>query len=429
MRLASVFFFASLFFAPAAMAGSTETDDADASADQNVEEAVEAGDSEGSAASDDDVAFEDDFEDLVIVWPDEFARWRDTRWLIATEVVIPMGMSFGMTNNKAFRTFAWQVKGVVSCDQEHKMSRRAIEVFCEIEDFAIQSTSYDRFTRPRDKALVQEVLDDIDRKLTNATIELQVNKRGAVTNIGMRGLDRRNNRDARINETLRQIIARMFYPFHMKLPKNGVEEGVWPEFDSELMSMPSVDGIQGSSQISHWMNFYKGYLLVQDVGAGIVEVSRNTVNELGPNTFDDSEASGDSPPTMASGLGIPEGSFDEGGLRWKLGMDGVAIYNIDNGIMEERVWTMTGEPTATNPSLLKYWYSGRIQLLGDNDEPEIGKSQQISYPGIEIEGLPVWLPSDPEIAKDLKDFHPKAQMRVKSKDDKAKKKGHKGGAK
>jgi hypothetical protein len=407
----------SLPLLPSAWAGTTESETVSAD-----EAAPEPAAPAPSASTTGDVAFEDDYDDLVIVWPDQFARWRDTRWLIATEVVIPMGMVFGMTNNKEFRTFAWQVKGVVSCDQEHKNSRRAIEVLCQIEDFAIQSTSYDRFTRERDKQLVQEVLDDIDRKMTQASIELQVNRRGAVTNIGMRGLDRRNIRDAVINETLRQIIARMFYPFHMKLPKNGVQEGVWPEFDSELMSMPSVDGIQGSSQISHWMNFYKGYLLVQDVGEGIVELSWPTVQELGPNSLNDSERDGDASPTLASGLGIPDGAFDEGGLRWKLGLNGVAIYNIDNGIMEERVWTMTGVPTATNPSLMEYWYSGRIQLLGDDDAPELGPSRQISYPGLEIEGLPVWLPADPEIAKDLQDFHPRAKMRVKNRSGKKKKK-------
>jgi len=332
---------------------------------------------------------EEEVSEVVIVWPDKFARWKDTRWMIAAEVVVPSGMVFSQTNNFSFRTYAWQVKAVLSCDQDYKLGAKRIEVLCEIEDIGLRSTSYNRYKTVEDRELVQGVLDELDQKLSHAKVQLQVNDRGSVTDIDIDGLPRRNSRDAGINETLRQIVARMMYPFHMKLPKSGIKEGRWPEFDSELMSMPSVNGITGSSTITHWMNFYKGYLLVQDIGAGLVQVEG------------------------------PASESDAGGVvNWRLGMDGVSLYNIDNGIMEERVWSMVGKPTASNLSRMKYWYSGHIQLLGPNDTVEVGSSEQISYPAIEIEGLPVWLPVDPEMAKGLEDFRPEAQVQMKDKEKK-----------
>jgi hypothetical protein len=107
------------------------------------------------------------------------------------------------------------------------------------------------------------------------------------------------------------------------------------------------------------------------------------------------------------------GTYTEDGLAYALRMDGVSIYNVDNGIMEERVYSMRGKPSAANPSTLGFWYAGRIQLLGEQDRPDVGPTRQVGYPGLAIEGLPAWLPVDPEIAKDLDGFRPTRQMPVK----------------
>ena len=215
----------------------------------------------------------DDFSDVVLVWPDKFARWKDTRWLVATELVLPMGLNLTARNNRAFNTYAFQVRAIVSCDQDYKLGKKKIEVGCTIEDIALRASTMRRQKRAIDRERVQQVLDEIDADMTGSVVQLQVNDRGSVTDIDLEGIDTRNSRERHRLETLRQISARLFYPFHMKLPKSGVKEGNWPEFDSELMSMPSIDGVRGNSVMVHWMNFYKGYLLVQDVGEGVVSVT------------------------------------------------------------------------------------------------------------------------------------------------------------
>ena len=367
---------------------------------------------------------EDDFSEVVLVWPDKFARWKDTRWLITTEIVVPSGITFAARNNNGFRTIAFQIKAIVACDQDYKLSGKKIEVSCKVNDFALKSTSIDRYKTQRGRDLVQKVLDEIDETFTGSTIQLQVNNRGSVTDIDLEGIPARNDRERKRRETLRQIAARMMYPFHMKLPKSGVREGHWPEFNSELMTMPSLNGIKGTSTIVHWMNFYKGYLLVQDIGEGYVEVTPPASPSVSVGGDNKSTDLGDtSRSTAGGGLGGGGGndtiqtgpqtssdpqeqvfdptSFDRT-LTYNLKMDGVSIYNIDNGVMEERVWSMKGFPTASNDSILSYWYAGRIQMLGEDAKPKLGATEQIGYPKVHFEHVPDWTPVDPEIAKDLK---------------------------
>lgn len=349
-----------------------------------------------------------DWSDVVLVWPDKFARWRDTRWLVAAEVVLPIGMVFGKENNKSFRTHAWQVKAVIACDQEYKFSGKRIEVGCTIEDIGLQATSIDRWKTDKGREHVQEVLDNIDGRLTGAKIQLQVNDRGAVTNLDLEGVDARNERERLQAETLRLVAARLMYPFHMKIPKSGMSQGQWVEFDSELMSMPTSTGIQGHATIVHYLNVYQGMLLVQDIGEGLVQVPRPQEETISFGGVDDS----------ADAQGANEGAAVTGGdpedtIAYALRMDGVSVYNIDNGIMEERVWSIVGTPSAQYLSTLKYWYSGRIQMLGEQETADVGPTRQMSYPGIEIEGLPVWLPVDPELRKGLDGFRPGSRVRVK----------------
>lgn len=344
-----------------------------------------------------------DYAEVVLVWPDKFARWRDTRWFVGMELLYPVGLVLSAEEDASFRTIALQTKAVIACDQEHKLGGRRLEVGCTIEDITVQATSVNRFKTKRGKEIVQRVLDDIDTSLTGAKVQLQTNERGSIMNIGLDGVSDDNTRERLRAETLRQVLARLFYPFHMKLPKSGVREGQWVEYDSDLMTMPSATASRGSSMIVHYMNFYKGYLLVQDIGAGQVQVDRPPqaawIDEEIDTTAADAASSEDGDSAAFDQI-LPNNVFDVP-IGYKLHLDGVSIYNVDNGVMEERVWSMTGRPNAQNPGNLKLWYSGKIALLGDDDKPDLGKTQQISYPGLQIPGLPAWTSVDPQMAESL----------------------------
>ncbi len=364
----------------------------------------------------------EDFSEVVLVWPDKFKRWQNTRWWVGMELLYPPGLSMAATENKQFRTIALQVRAVLACDQSHKLGRKKIEVDCVIEDIALRATSVRRFKRESDRRLVQDVLDDLDASLTGASIQLQVNDRGAIVDVGLEQIDRSNRRLRLRAETMRQILQRLIYPFHMKLPKSGMREGQWVEYDSDLMTMPAATASQGHSMIVHYMNFYEGYLLVQDIGTGIVSVETPPPPaQIGSSTrreIDIQTASGSSTdPTsfnaaeLFSRVAGDGGEFDRRTVgaptSYKLHMDGVSIYNLDNGVMEERVWSIIGRPNAFSPSNLKLWYSGKIRLLGPKEKPDLGPTEQIGYPGIPIEGLPPWTPVDPQMSTE----HPTEQDR------------------
>lgn len=347
-----------------------------------------------------------DFADVVYVWSDKLARWRGTRWWVGMELLFPPGIPMDDSKaNKFFRSIAMQTKAIIACDEKAELGRKRLEVACTIEDFAIQSTSVDRFKTEKDRQLVQDVLDDIDEALTGAAIELQVNERGAITNVGIMGLDTSDDRKRTRAETLRQILARMVYPFHMKLPKNGVREGQWVEYDSDLMSMPVSGANQGSSMIVHYMNLYKGYLLVQDIGAGVLAdpqpLPRARGIGGGESSFEDT-LGGDDGPEELSRYDAGEDKFRVPmASTYKLNMTGVSIYNVDNGVMEERVWNMSGRPNASTNSNLRLHYAGRIRLLADGETPDLGRTGQIGYPRIPLPELPEWETVDPEMQKTL----------------------------
>lgn len=371
-----------------------------------------------------------DFSEVVLVWPDKFARWQKTRWWVGMELLFPPGLPLDAEENKGFNSIALQTKAIIACDQNAELGRKAIEVMCEIEDIALQATSIRRFKKESDRQLVQDVLDDLDAGLTGAQIQLQTNERGAITNVGLEGLDTRNTRLRMREEAMRQILARLVYPFHMKLQKDGVREGQWVEYDSDLMSMPSRFASQGHSMIVHYLNFYKGYLLVQDIGTGMVQIDGMVQQAVGR----DGQTQGPQRATAAIDRDAEEGASSTdvtfnptdpnranmlaGPISWKLHMDGVSIYNVDNGVMEERVWSIRGRPNAANPGNLHLWYAGKIRLLGESDHPDLGPTGQIGYPGFPIEGLPPWLPVDPQMAEGLQVPLP---MPSRPKDEKKKK--------
>lgn len=340
----------------------------------------------------------EDFSDVVYVWPDKFARWRNTRWHTVADLVFPPGLVLAAENNLQFRTVNLQVAAVLACDEEAELGRKRLEVRCTFEDIAIRATALRGHKSERRRAQVQRVLDEIDTTLTGSAIQLQTNERGAVTNIDLEGIDTRNLRQRERAETLRQVVARVVLPFHMKLDKGGMRKGHWVEFDSALMRMPATDASMGHTIVAHHLNPYRGHLLVQDIGEGTMSIPR-------PPRVSDGPSEGRDP-----GLGDPEDSLGSGNLTfqlptpafevelaYKLRMDGVSIYDPSNGIMTERVWAVVGEPSAGNPGNLRLWYAGRIRMLGEDEHPDLGRSEQIGYPGISIAGFPEWRPADPEL--------------------------------
>lgn len=351
---------AGLLAAPAAWAG----DGADPAPFDDVEDDTPKG--PHSVRSDDEVT----------VYGDLFARWDDTRWFIATEVQLPgtayqvsgsdvssaRGMAWFWSNtNREMRVPAYQLRAVLACAKDWKLSGRKYEVSCTIEDFGLQAVVFED-----NYDYAQAILDEYDRKFTGARIQMQVKDNGRVTNIDLEGVpDARNERERRIQESQRQLLSRMVVGYDMKLRKsNYLASGQWVETRSALLSMPSSTLTPASGLIVHQLNGYRGHVIVQTKGEGQIQ--------------------------------------DDAGVSYKAEITGVSVYDDDEGYMTERVWALRATPTAGGGSLFdtangpSYMHSGVLRLLGDVEVADVGPTREVALPAnAASRGLPVWTPVEP----------------------------------
>ena len=209
----------------------------------------------------------------IIVYGDDFARWDDTRWLVQAELIVPEGIELVQDNNQSFTTYMFQIRSVLKCSKDRRLNKKKWEVDCVFEDVGLLTTSLRRAKRERDRKMVQEVLDEIDAKLTGLRVQLQTDFKGGVTNVDLEGVEARNLRQRRSVESLRQAMSRMVAGFHLRIPDHAQREGEWLEYRSALMSMPSTTASSGNSVIKHVVSPRSGIQIVQTIGAGTTSVN------------------------------------------------------------------------------------------------------------------------------------------------------------
>ncbi len=350
----------------------------------------------------------------IVVWGDPFARWDDTRWLIKTEVVTPYPILFMREKNSSVNVSGFQVELVMTCSKAWKLDRKHYEIGCRIEEVALQA-SLAGVASERRIETGNLILADLDRMLTGAALQLQVADDGRVTSLDLEGLEKDTDRQQHIHETMRQVMSRISVGFDMKMQKfNQLHEGKWIEYRSRLMSMPlpaNATASQSNSTVIHYLSNYKGQVMVQSIGEGLIGV---------PPMASDAESAGkvsaNAAGAAASGvrgsegiLGTGGGAGDAGGLAGAYGesertyeapstfydtsLIGVSIYDADEGFMTERVFAVEGIPTSSALfNVGKYWHAGRIQILGETDEPGLRMTSIISPRGHPEPGLPRWVP-------------------------------------
>lgn len=302
---------------------------------------------------------QDDVAEEVVVWGDLFARWDQTRWFIETEVGVPWKTTFSKDENRAFDTQEYALRTVVSCNKDWKLGNHKFEVDCIIEDIGVVASIAEPNVTEKDALRAQEVLDEVDAKLTNAHLQLQVADDGRVLNLQLEGLDNGTRRQSVANETLRQVLSRVVVGFNLKMQKfNQLHEGKWQEYNSSVLTMPlpaGVPGSIGSNLLVHYLNRFEGKVIVQSIGRGSTNV-------------------GDS--------------------LYTLNFTGVSVFDPNDGFMTDRVWALDGEPTASTlfAAQAHYFHAGKIRLLGSGDHPDCGLSQPVNGRRQESLLLPAWPP-------------------------------------
>jgi hypothetical protein len=303
----------------------------------------------------------------LMVYADLFARWDGTRWFLETESTLPYSLLFSADQNLEFPTQGYQTRAIIACEKDWKLGKLRYEVNCKVEDFGIQATSSYSTKKEKDRENALIVLEQLDAKLSGATIQIQVLADGRVDNVDIEGISTGNRRINRMNETMRVLVGRMMSGFHLKLRKmNQLNEGRWVEFDSTVLSMPGQAGMtpSHSSHTVHYLNRFEGNTLVQTIGRGMVSMPTLRESVYGANAT----------------------------RMYQTDLIGVSIFDYEEGFMLERVWAVEGELTAAFLADGGYWFAGRIKMLGEGDEPDVGPTRLIAARGQAASDLPPWIP-------------------------------------
>jgi hypothetical protein len=307
----------------------------------------------GVAAADEEAAEE------IVVWGDLFARWDDTRWFVSTEMALPYYMTLRRDENVEFQTDQVVLRTVIACSKEWKLNKRRYEVGCKLEDFAMRASIAEDVVTEKDVERAQQVLDEIDAKLTDAKLTLQVADDGRVMNIGLDGVPKDDSqRQSGIQETLRQVLSRVVVGFNLKMQKyNQLHEGKWVEYNSTVMDI--MPGASGSNMLVHYLNRYRGHVLVQSIGKGTASV------ENGAGTMN----------------------------HWETNFIGVSTFDDQEGFMTERVWALDGSSTASAIfDQGMFFNAGKITMLGSSDRPDLGQSVVTNGRHQRLPFLPQWEP-------------------------------------
>jgi len=279
------------------------------------------------------------------------------RYYVDAEVQLPASMLLWLLadRNKEARLVAFRTRSVLACSDEGRNSRRSREVHCKIEDIAIMGA-----TLRGDRGLLQPILEEMDDKLTDSYLQLIVRNDGRITNVDLEGIKTTERREGRMQETLRLIMARSVAGFDLQLPRKGLtEEGVWPQYQAMLFMAPSGHGTQGSAEIAHLIRTTKGdYVIIESAGRAIV-----------------------SPGTDSAARDF-----------FQTTLDSVAVFDVQEGMLRERVWASTGTPTASSATAegargIEYIQRGKILYLADSMEPpDLGQTLEVGAPDSEVEG-------------------------------------------
>lgn len=347
------------------------------------------------------LAARDDAAEEIVVYGDDFARWDDTRWLVSSQLLLPLGVMFASEQNLSFLSHAFQVRAIVACDKDNQLGRKKWEVSCEIEDVGIVVTTQINWRREKDRERVQTVLDEFDAKLTGLVVQMQVDENGGITNFDLEGLSVSNQRERVIQESLRQVITRVMSGFHLRIPDHAQRSGQWVEYHSELMDLPSLTASRGSTTMVHQVTPYDDLQIVQTVGEGTTAVnlpvySREVFSQsaLTDNGTVAEGESAEAPSLSGDDRASSAGNESEIELVYGMKATGVAIFRKSDGIMSERVWLVSGHPTASSGGgtmTSPFENAGRIMMLGENNKPDVGPSKQVAWPGRAMEGLDPWV--------------------------------------
>ncbi len=278
------------------------------------------------------------------------------RWYFETEVQLPSHMWFNSFSNKEVRVSAFQVKMMVSCGDAEEVNKKTWDVHCTVEDIGLRAAAL-----PADQGRLAPILAEWDERLTGMSFDLVQKRTGRVVNMGLDETGR-NRRDNEIHQNYRLVLMRLLAGLDFQLPRSGVLSGGWPQYESQLIAVPSVTGSAGALEII--------YHPVQ-----VTEEEQVVVRAAG------------------KGLIVPPDAMNQYDARY----EGVLVFDASMGMLTEHQWTMIADPTASSIASegadgIPYGQRGLLRYLPPGHLVSVGETEETHAPGQQPTTLQQWTP-------------------------------------
>lgn len=283
---------------------------------------------------------------------------HEALWWIRTEIALPQTVWFAGERNVQARVVGLQLTGLYRCSPAEHVRGQVHEWTCIIEDFGIVAAAMKRDTDD-----LAEVLELWDKALTGAEVELRLHADGRVVGLDLEGVSKRNPREAGMQETMRLMLLRSFAGLDLQLRARELEVGeAWAQFESQLFLAPSASGTIGSSQTAH---------RIQEIDGGRVVIDSMGKGTISPGMWGAPGTSGvrDHAKSRESVMDID---------YYDTLLESVTVFDADQGVMVERVWTATAHPTAGSRAAegragLPYTQRGQLRtVLEGAPRPSVG---------------------------------------------------------
>lgn len=253
------------------------------------------------------------------------------RWVMESQVALPGHVWMYADRNIDVRVRSLRTQLVVDCGAGATPG----VMLCEVEDASFAGQTY-----PNETGRLQPVLDELDAKLTGARVELEFRPDGRLrsTEVQLNELQpSRNRRTRHTAEMLRVFVQRTFAPFDLQVPRRGLEEGGWPQYQATSMRLMSLKGTTGGGKLVHHAQHWgEDHALVATAGRATL-VDGNTT-DVRPIPFDTQ-------------------------------LTGHTVLDTSRGTIEEARWEIYGTPTASAGINVRY-HATRIQIRSlDPTEP------------------------------------------------------------
>lgn len=280
-----------------------------------------------------------------LVW-----NWdKPKRFLLVSDVNAPEFLLWQAELNYQARVFKWRTNIVASCVPAEVGKKTAL-VNCHIEDISLQATSL-----PGDMKNLPKVLEDLDSKLSGASMQLELALDGRVRSVDLEGIDKKRRRLTEIVETMRLVLARAIAPLDLQMPKKGTDggTGAWIQKQTLVTGFPSGLGTMGQVKTQHQIVEEEGDTIkIQSSGSGIA----------------------------GSGRMVEVNGQEQVANFYDMQHAGEAVFDINDGSLISREYQVRGVPTASSEmgdawNGMRYLQYAKLVRLDNGEKPNVGESR------------------------------------------------------